>query len=326
MGVFCIQKIMKRAFAVFFKLVISVIVASAFSPVIQANDDKFKDVEIISIALNDTSYMLMGAGGNIGVSAGPDGILIIDDQFAPLADKISQALNTLQPGVPKFIINTHFHRDHTGGNGYFGKNGIIMAHKNVLTRLSSNTELPKSALPVITYNDGLEVHFNNDTLNVMHMGPGHTDGDSIVWWKKSNIVHMGDLFFKDRFPYIDLEHGGSVTGYRNNVAKILTQINAQTKIIPGHGSLSTKVDLIRFKAMLDDSILWMQTQLANNKSLDMIKKQGFPTQWKQWGLFFISEDKWIETLYQGLSPRSQPSDEMKQSNADEVSEVNELNE
>lgn len=284
-------------------VIISILFASIMSVFAHADEDKFSDVEVIAIPLNDNSYMLMGAGGNIGVSAGSDGLLIIDDQFAPLANKIAKALNNIQPGFPKFIINTHFHRDHTGGNGYFGTHGTIIANENVFTRLSIDADLPKSALPIITYQDGLNIHFNNDTFNIVHMSSGHTDGDSVVWWDQNNILHMGDLFFKDRFPYIDLDHGGSVTGYRNNVAKILSQINAQTKIIPGHGSLATKVDLIRFKAMLDDSIMWMQTQLASNKSLEMIQQQGFPEQWKEWGLFFVSEEKWIETLYRGLSPQ-----------------------
>lgn len=311
---FCIQKITTSTITQW-ALGISIILSSTLiSSFVHADDEKFKDIDIVPIALSDTSYMLMGAGGNIGVSAGLDGILIIDDQFAPLADKISKVLHTIQAGAPKFVINTHFHRDHTGGNATFGKTGIIIANDNVLTRLSADPELPNSALPVITYKKGLQVHFNNDVLNVVHMGPGHTDGDSVVWWEKGNIVHMGDLFFKDRFPYIDLEHGGSVTGYRNNVASILSQINSQTKIIPGHGSLATKVDLIRFKAMLDASILWMQTQLANNKSLEMIKKQGFPDQWKEWGLFFISEEKWITTLYQGLSPQPQPANSIDDAN------------
>ncbi|WP_298769723.1 MBL fold metallo-hydrolase [uncultured Shewanella sp.] len=284
---------------------IIILISSIMSVFAHADEDKFSDVEIIAIPLNDNSYMLMGAGGNMGVSAGSDGLLIIDDQFAPLADKITKTLNDIQPGLPQFIINTHFHRDHTGGNDYFGQHGTIIATENVLTRLSADPERPKSALPVITFQDSINIHFNNDIFNIVHMSSGHTDGDSVVWWDQGNILHMGDLFFKDRFPYIDLKQGGSVTGYRNNVANILSKVNAQTKIIPGHGSLATKVDLIRFKAMLDDSILWMQTQLANNKSLEMIQKQGFPAQWKQWGLFFVSEEKWIETLYQDLSPQIQ---------------------
>lgn len=265
-----------------------------------AADDRFANVEIKAQKLTETTYMFAGAGGNIGVSAGEDGILIIDDQFAPLANKIEAALADIQPGMPKFIINTHYHGDHTGSNAHFGKHGTIMAHHNVLKRLSNNEKSTASALPVITYEQGISVHFNQDTLQIIHMGPGHTDGDSIVLWKKTPLVHMGDLFFKDRFPYIDLKGGGSVTGYRDNVAKALAMMSAQTQIIPGHGSLANKQDLQRFKAMLDESIEWMQSIQKQGISLEQAKQQGVPTKWKDWSWRFISEDRWIETLYQGL--------------------------
>lgn len=263
-------------------------------------NDGFSQVEIQPIKLDDSSYMFIGAGGNIGVSAGKDGILIIDDQFAPLVDKIAAALAKIQPGNPKFIINTHYHGDHTGGNAHFGKQGIIMAHNGVLKRLSDDSNTPSSALPVLTYDRGIEVHFNGDTLRVMHLGPGHTDGDSVVIWQKANIVHMGDLFFRDRFPYIDLGAGGSVLGYRDNVASLLTQMDDKTQVIPGHGDLANKTDLLRFKQMLDECIAWMQTQLKAGHSLTEIKASGVPAQWQDWHWQFISQEQWIETLYLGL--------------------------
>ncbi|PKG75488.1 MBL fold metallo-hydrolase [Shewanella sp. GutCb] len=263
-------------------------------------DDRFKDVEIKPIKLSETTYMFVGSGGNIGVSAGTDGILIIDDQFAPLADKISAALNQIQAGAPKFIINTHYHGDHTGANAHFGKNGTIMAHHNVLKRLASDSKTTADALPVITFEQGITVHFNGDALKVRHMGPGHTDGDSVVIWSNDNIVHMGDLFFKDKFPYIDLNAGGSVEGYRDNVAAVLRDLDAQTKVIPGHGALANKSDLTRFKHMLDASINWMKDQKASGLTLDQLKATGMPEKWKDWSWKFISEEQWIETLYQGL--------------------------
>ncbi|PKG55879.1 MBL fold metallo-hydrolase [Shewanella sp. GutDb-MelDb] len=263
-------------------------------------DDRFKDVEIKPIKLSETTYMFVGSGGNIGVSAGTDGILIIDDQFAPLADKISAALNQIQAGAPKFIINTHYHGDHTGANAHFGKNGTIMAHHNVLKRLASDSKTTADALPVITFEQGITVHFNGDALKVRHMGPGHTDGDSVVIWSNDNIVHMGDLFFKDKFPYIDLNAGGSVEGYRDNVAAVLRDLDAQTKVIPGHGALANKSDLTRFKHMLDVSINWMKDQKASGLTLDQLKATGMPEKWKDWSWKFISEEQWIETLYQGL--------------------------
>lgn len=267
-----------------------------------AQEGRFAKVQITQAQLAENVYVFMGAGGNIGVSSGADGLLIIDDQFAPLADKITAALNTLQPGMPKYVINTHFHGDHTGGNGHFGQQATVLAHHKVLSRLSEDKSLAKAALPVITFDKGLSVHFNNDTLEVKHLGPGHTDGDSIVIWQAANIIHMGDLFFKDKFPYIDLDHGGAILGYRDNVSTALSLIDDKTQVIPGHGAMATKNDLLKFKHMLDDCINWMRKEISLGKSLKQIKKQGVPKKWKNWGWEFISEDQWINTLYQGLMP------------------------
>ncbi|TVP16020.1 MBL fold metallo-hydrolase [Shewanella sp. KCT] len=265
-----------------------------------ADEDKFAKVEITATKLTEHVYMLTGAGGNIGVSAGKDGLLIIDDQFAPLADKISAALADIQAGKPKYIVNTHYHGDHTGGNGIFGQTGTIFAHDNVLKRLASNQDFTKQALPSITYDQGINIHFNGDTLSLVHLGAGHTDGDSVIFWRDAPVVHMGDLFFKDRFPYIDLKGGGSVLGYRDSVATILAKVDDNTKIIPGHGELANKQDLIKFKQMLDTSIDWMNTQLKSGKSLEAIKQHGLPNDLQGWGWKFISQESWIETLYNGL--------------------------
>jgi cyclase len=269
-----------------------------------AADDKFNDVTITANKLDDHTYMFIGAGGNIGVSAGDDGILIIDDQFAPLADKITAALNQIQAGVPKYIVNTHYHGDHTGGNGHFGEQGTILAHHNVLKRLKADSSTPASALPVITYAENISIHFNQDTLEVIHLGPGHTDGDSVIMWEKANIIHMGDLYFKDRFPYIDLAAGGSVMGYRENVSIILDRLDSKTKVIPGHGELADKNALLTFKHMLDDSINWMRGEIEMGHDLATIKKQGVPVKYANWAWEFISADKWIETLYQDLAAKS----------------------
>ena len=279
---------------------LSLVQLSLVSSAVLADDDRFKDVEITSQKLTDTAYMFTGSGGNIGVSAGSDGILIIDDQFAPLADKISASLNKIQSGTPKYVINTHYHGDHTGGNAHFGEQGIIFAHHNVLKRLSANADTPKSALPVVTYSSDVSIHFNNDTLTLKHMGPGHTDGDSVVFWKEDNLVHMGDLFFKDRFPYVDLKGGGSVMGYRDNVGRVLSLIDNNTQVIPGHGELANKDDLMKFKHMLDNSIRWMEEELTKGKSLEQIQSDGMPEQWKGWSWSFITEKKWIDTLYQDI--------------------------
>ncbi|WP_394202210.1 MBL fold metallo-hydrolase [Shewanella waksmanii] len=269
-----------------------------------ANDDKYANVEIKPTKLSDSAYMFAGAGGNIGVSVGADGIIIIDNQFAPLAGKISQALANIQPGLPRYIINTHYHGDHTGGNNVFGQTGTIFAHHNVLKRLSDDDSYKAAGLPTITYSTDTSIHANGDVLTLLHTGAAHTDGDSIVLWQDKSIVHMGDLFFKDRFPYIDLDAGGSVKGYRDAVAKVIRKINADTIVIPGHGSLATRDDLIRFKHMLDASINWMESNLANGASLEALQQQGMPEKWQDWGWRFISEERWIATLHKGLATKS----------------------
>ncbi|MCL2916692.1 MBL fold metallo-hydrolase [Shewanella litorisediminis] len=267
-------------------------------------DDKFAAVEIKSTHLKDSAWMFEGAGGNIGVSSGDDGLLIIDDQFAPLADKITAAL-AQTPGakaapMPRYIINTHYHGDHTGGNAHFGAQGTVMAHDNVLQRLQKDEKFPVEGLPVITYDRGISIRFNGDNLKITHLGPGHTDGDSVVHWQKANVVHMGDLFFKDRFPFIDLKGGGNVIGYRDNVAAILQIIDNDTKVIPGHGELASKDDLLKFKHMLDDSINWAKEALNQGKSLEQMTSEGLAEKYKSWSWSFINEEKWIATLYEGL--------------------------
>lgn len=269
-----------------------------------ADDDRFAKVDIKSTHLNASAWLFEGAGGNIGVSSGDDGILIIDDQFAPLADKITAALATT-PGaktsaMPRYIINTHYHGDHTGGNGHFGLQGTIMAHDNVLKRLQSDDKTAAAALPVITYEQGINIRFNGDTLKVVHLGPGHTDGDSVVFWQNANVVHMGDLFFKDRFPYIDLDAGGSVIGYRDNVAAVLAMIDDKTQVIPGHGELASKTDLLRFKHMLDASINWAKAAKEQGKTLEQMTADGIPN-YDSWSWQFIDEKKWIAPLHKGLA-------------------------
>ncbi|HKR60894.1 MAG TPA: MBL fold metallo-hydrolase, partial [Pyrinomonadaceae bacterium] len=181
-------------------------------PVVQAQD--FSKVEITATKVNGNIFMLQGQGGNIGVSVGADGILIVDDQFAPLADKIKAALKTLGEGKLKFVLNTHWHGDHTGGNAQFGPEAPIIAHDNVRRRLATEQKSeffkrttpasPKEALPVITFDKSLSVHFNGEEIKVIHFPQGHTDGDSVIFFTTSNVVHMGDDFFVARFPFVDL--------------------------------------------------------------------------------------------------------------------------
>src|SRR5687767_10399330 len=225
-----------------------------------AQDRDFSKVEIKATKVAGNVYLLEGAGGNIGVSVGEDGILIVDDQFAPLADKIRASLKSLNQGKLRFVLNTHWHFDHTGGNAVFGQEASIIAHDNVRKRMSTEQRSeffkqsfpasPKPALPVITFDQSLTVHFNGEEIRAIHFPQGHTDGDSIIFFTKSNVVHLGDDFFSGSFPFVDLDSGGSVEGLTKNIAELITKIPADAKLIPGHGPISTLDDLKAYHRML----------------------------------------------------------------------------
>ena len=264
-----------------------------------AAQDRFADVSISVTPLNGSAYMLQGAGGNIGVSAGDDGVLIIDDQFAPLAPKISAALGDIATDTPSYVINTHYHGDHTGSNAFFhdNKGATIFAHENVRIRLANDDSIDKAALPVVTFEDGIKIHFNDETLTVFHLANGHTDGDSVVWFEEANVLHTGDLFFNERFPYIDLGAGGTVEGYIKAVEILLGKIDGKTKIIPGHGPLANKADYENFLAMIKATKTWVEEQKAAGLSVDQAVEKGLPEQYAKWDWSFITEEKWIKTLY-----------------------------
>jgi cyclase len=279
--------------------------------VAQAQNDMAK-VEIKSTQVAGNIYMLEGSGGNIGVSVGADGILIVDDQFAPLADKIRVVLKKLGEGKLRYILNTHFHGDHTGGNKVFGTEATIVAHDNVRKRLSGEVKAAGSsakpeapeALPVITFDNSLSVFFNGEEIRAMHVPHGHTDGDSVIYFTKANVVHMGDQFFNGGFPFIDLNSGGDVEGYARNVEAVLAKIPADAKIIPGHGPLASVDDLKRFHQMLVETIGIVRERMKAGKTLDQIKAEGLPEKWNSWGQGFMKTPAWIETIYKGLSNKS----------------------
>ncbi len=200
-----------------------------------AQQDDMSDVQIQTTQLTDNIYVLFGAGGNIGLSVGEDGAFLIDDQFAPLSEKITEAIATVTDKPVRFLLNTHYHFDHTGGNENFGESGtIIVAHKNVYERMTTEQVIsffdttippaPEAALPVITFTDEMTFHWNDDDINIFHADVAHTDGDSIVYFPKANVVHMGDLFFNGMYPFIDIDAKGSLTGIIAGVARALEEI------------------------------------------------------------------------------------------------------
>jgi cyclase len=273
-------------------LIVSALLAAAAS----AAEDRFAGVELVPHEVSGNVYMLIGAGGNIGASVGADGTLIIDDQFAPLAERIAQALEGLGGERPKLILNTHFHGDHTGGNPFFGTTGTIVAHDNVRARLAIQDDYPGSGLPVLTFADRVRVHFNGDTIEVVHFPAGHTDGDSVVWFREANVLHMGDLLFNGMFPFIDLASGGSVEGVIDNLSSIAAMVPDDVRIIPGHGPLATKADLEATLAMIRDTRAAVLSALGSGTSLDEVVTAGLDARWAEWGGGFINEEQWIRTL------------------------------
>jgi glyoxylase-like metal-dependent hydrolase (beta-lactamase superfamily II) len=292
------------------KLVLLVLLLLVTVPVAAQQPD-YSKVQIKATKVAGNVYVLEGAGGNIGVSVGADGILIVDDQFAPLADKIRAALQTLNPGKLRFILNTHFHGDHTGGNVAFGPEAPIIAHDNVRKRLSTDQyskvfkqttpAAPKEALPVITFNQSLTVHFNGEEIRAIHFPQGHTDGDSVIFFTTSNVVHLGDDFFAGRFPFVDLDSGGSVEGLTKNIGELIGKIPAEAKLIPGHGPVSTLDDLKAYHRMLVETTNIVRQKIAAKKSLEEIKKEGLPAEWNSWGAGFIKTELWIELIHRSLT-------------------------
>lgn len=268
--------------------------------------DRFANVEIKAEPLADGVAVLFGAGGNIGVSYGPDGTVLIDDQFAPLTGKIQAAVKDLGAGPVKYLINTHWHGDHTGGNENLGQSGaLIMAHDHVRDRLvKGNDSTPPAApeaLPVITYHDGIKLHLNGDEVRVKHMKHAHTDGDSIIFWKNANVLHMGDLFFhKVTLPFVDLNSGGNARGVLAAAEQALTMVDDETRIIPGHGPIATRADLIAYRDMLKSVIGAVEKAQGEGKSLQQVQAMKPAAQWDVNPDAFIKGDAFVEAVYKSL--------------------------
>jgi glyoxylase-like metal-dependent hydrolase (beta-lactamase superfamily II) len=279
-----------------------------------AQQPDFAKAQVTSAPVAGNVHMVTGVGGNIGVSVGPEGLLIVDDQFEPLAPKINKALDKLSKAKIAYVLNTHWHFDHTGGNGVFGREGRIVAHREVRTRMAAGADMgafgvippaKKEALPVITYESGMSLYFNGEEIRLTHLPSGHTDGDTLVHFTGSNVVHMGDHFFVDGFPFIDLKSGGSVEGYLRNVEKVLQTLPAGAKIIPGHGPLAGREELERFVAMLRESVSLVRTKREAGKTLAQVKTEGMPEKFKSWGAGFVNQDAWLETVFTSLEQSSQ---------------------
>jgi cyclase len=277
----------------------------------------FSKVQIKATKVSGNIYMLEGAGGNIAASIGDDGIVIVDDQFAPLAEKIQASLKSL--GVTdkpvRFVINTHYHGDHTGGNAPFANVGsTVIAQDNVRKRMASGgtagnggsikmdvKPAEKEALPIITFEHDVTVHLNGEDIRALHFPAGHTDGDSIIFFPKNNVVHMGDDFVRYGFPFIDVSSGGSVQGMIAAMEKATAQLPADVKVIPGHGQLSNLDDVRAFTTMLKETSATVQQALDAHKTLEQMKQEKILEPWKKWSGDFVKTDVFIETLYNSLT-------------------------
>ena len=281
------------------------------TPLVWAQDeDEFAKVKIETIQVRDNIYMLLGQGGNIGVSAGEDGVYIIDDQFAPLTEKIKNAIAKLSDKPIRFVINTHWHFDHTGGNENLGNDGsIIIANDNVYTRMNQENFVaafnrtmppsPKAALPIITFNDTMTLHLNGEDAVITHVGNAHTDGDSFIHFKKSNVIHTGDLWFNGLYPFIDASSNGSIDGAIKAVGQVLAVADDNTKIIPGHGPLGDKAALKQYRSILITLRDRMRKLMDEGKTLEEIKalKPNAADYDETLGKGFLSPDRFLEILY-----------------------------
>lgn len=290
-------------------ITILMIVAIASANALAHGDNRHfaerQEVTVKTAKVAGNVYILQGRGGNIGALVGPEGILIVDDDYKAVSEKLRDALKELGSASPRFIFNTHWHGDHTEGNQFFGKESIIVAHRNVRMRLAQvNTVFgnktqpyPDFALPMITYTESMSIHFAGEEVKAVYYPNGHTDGDTVVFFTKSNVVHFGDNFFAGRFPFVDLENGGSVQGLIRNIAALIRDVPADAKLIPGHGGIATIDDLKAYHQMLVESSAVVTDQMKQKKSLDEIKKAGLPDKFKEAGSGFIKTDFWIETVY-----------------------------
>lgn len=271
-----------------------------------------QDVTVKTTKVSGNVYMLQGRGGNIGAINGPDGILIIDDDYKAVSEKLRDALKELGSPSPRFILNTHWHGDHTEGNDFFGKGGsTIIAHDNVRRRMLDPPVIfgqkiapyVSHALPIVTYNESMTLHLNGDEIRVLHYPTGHTDGDSVVHFVKANVVHFGDHFFVGRFPFIDLDSGGNVQGFINNVAAMIAKFPADAKMIPGHGPLATMDDLKAYHQLLVESTTHIQDQMKAGKSLEQITAAGLPAKFDEAGKGFIKTPMWIQIVHRSYSQK-----------------------
>ena len=261
--------------------------------------DRFKDVQVEETQVADKLYMLSGAGGNMATLLVDDKVMLIDSQYIEMAEKIKAKLKQLgaENGVTT-LINTHVHGDHVGGNASLAANVDIIAHNNVRKRLLADSNFNIAGLPKTTFSSQLILNWPGMTVRLDYMPPSHTDGDVVVWFEQANVVHFGDMLFEGRFPFIDTSRGGSVKGYIENTRSLIAMLNEQTKVIPGHGQLTDKAGVQLSLDMMQATLAIVQGYKAAGMTEQQAVEKGLGEQWKSWHWNFITEEKWIRTLYQ----------------------------
>ncbi len=269
-------------------------------------------VEFETTKLSDSLHMIKGQGGNIAVSAGSDGVFIIDDQLAPVTTDLLAEIRTISQQPIRFIINTHYHSDHVGGNEAVSKKGsVIVAHDNVRKRMTSEQwsnfmqksvpAYPAGALPNITFNDQATLHFNGESATAYHIANAHTDGDAIIHFPVSNVIHMGDIWFNGLYPYVDLDAGGNIRGFQTAVTKAISLANQSTKIIPGHGPLGTLAELKAYAEFINEAVKNVEALIAAGNSLQQIIALKPTAKWDETlGKVWIKPDQFVTMLYNSL--------------------------
>ena len=270
------------------------------------------EVNITPVPITKQIYMITGEGGNIGLFIGGDGTFLIDDQFAPLTEKIVEAIKSVGGDYPKFLINTHYHGDHTGGNEKLGKEGtLIFSHDNVRERLKTGSfikafnmkraSVVQEGLPVVTFSTDISFHLNGDTVRAVHVPHAHTDGDSFIYFKEANVIHAGDFFFNGFYPFIDVTHGGSLRGMIKAVDKVLSMADDSTKIIAGHGPMGDKKQLTGYRQMLETAYDRLKKLKAEGKSAKQaVAAKPLADLEETWGDGLFKGDQWIELIYSGV--------------------------